>query len=253
MTKLHQKGSLQYDGFTIRSDEQNRLISLTDMWKAVGSPENKAPSQWLRLPESKALASVLKLNMGLSHIYQTRRGRGGGTYGIPDLAIAYAEYLSPQFHAWALTAIKERIEEEAIPELAYERGRDRAIKGWKRQGKRDDWIQDRLNGIENYKTHTSTLSAHGVTNNGPGSNGFAACANAINKPILGGTSQQMKKTMGLTKLASLRDNLGRVSLTALSFAEAMADEHIEQRNLLGNSECESACSDSAGRVAYAMR
>ncbi len=196
------------------------------------------------MAEVKNLATKLGLIVTRSKAKSASQSEQG-TYAVPNIAIAYAEYLSPEFHAWALTAIKERIEEEAIPELAYSRGRERAFKGWKRQGKSDDWIQDRINGIDNYKQHTAVLKAHGVGIEGR-SNGYAKCADAINEEILGGRSKTIKASLGLNKRSDkLRDHLQRVQLTALSFAEAMADEDIETNNLHGNQQCTNACSTAA--------
>jgi len=244
--------NLDYNGFIVHRIEQSGWVNLTDMWKASGAPKNKNPNDWLRLPQTLALTRVMEINTGLSHIYEARRGRGGGTYGFPDFAIAYAGYLSAEFHAWALNAVRERIEEEANPELAYNRGRERAVKGWKRKGKTNDWIQDRINGIENYKQHTSVLAAHGVTSEGK-SNGYAACANAINIEVLGGTSKELKLEIGIREKASLRDNLNRVKLTGLGFAEAMADEDIESANLYSNNQCKLACTKAGLRVAVASK
>ena len=243
---------LNYNGFIIHRVLESGWVNLTDMWKAAGSPGTKRVNDWLNNQDTQNLVLVMaqKLNTTPSCIYVTRRGRGGGTYGTPDLAIAYAQKLSTEFHAWALAAIRERIEEEANPELAYSRGRERAVKGWKRKGKTDDWIQDRINGIENYKQHTTVLATHGVKNQGR-SNGYAACANAINIEVLGGTSRDIKIELEIKEKARLRDNLSRLRLTGLSFAEAMADEDIESKNLQGNSECRQACSKAGLRVASA--
>lgn len=244
--------NLDYNGFIIHRIEQSGWVNLTDMWRAVGSPPTKRVNDWLNNQDTENLVVAIArgLNTTPSCIYQTRRGRGGGTYAVPDLAIAYAEYLSAGFHAWVLNAVRERIEEEANPELAYNRGRERAVKGWKRRGKTNDWIQDRINGIENYKQHTMVLATHGVTNSGR-SNGYAACANAINIEVLGGTSKELKAELGIREKASLRDNLNRVKLTGLSFAEAMADEDIEAENLYGNAQCKQACTKAGLRVAAA--
>lgn len=252
MSQLQKGRDLVYEGSIIHRSTANGWVCLTDMWKAQGSPANKEPAQWVRLPETKALVKVLSQNVGLSHIYKSSRGRGGGAYAIPDLAIAYAEYLSPDFHAWALNTVKERIEEESNPELAYNRGRERAVKGWKRQGKSDDWVQDRINGIENYKQHTAVLQAHGVK--AGKTNGFALCADAINEKVLGCRSKKAKEILGLTKKSSrMRDGLNRVQLTAISFAEAMADSEIETRSLKGNFPCRDACSRAAERAAVATQ
>jgi hypothetical protein len=248
-----QKGTdLVYKGSMIHRDPKSGLVCLTDMWKAQGCPEEKRPNDWVNLPQTRDLIRVLTQNTELSGIYKTRRGKGGGSYAVPDLAIAYAEYLSAEFHAWALNAVKERIEEEASPELAYNRGRERAVKGWKRQGKSDDWIQDRVNGIENYKQHTAVLQAHGVK---PGKvNGFALCADAINEKVLGCRSKKAKVILGITKKSEgVRDRLSRLQLTALSFAEAMADGDIEVNSIHGNFPCRDVCSKAAERVAAAAK
>lgn len=76
-----------------------------------------------------------------THILKTSRGKGGATWADPRLAIAYAKFLSPAFHAWANRVVIERMEEEADPELAYSRGRDRAVRGWQKSGKSPEWIQ----------------------------------------------------------------------------------------------------------------
>ena len=284
--------SIEYKGQIIHVNPQTHLVNLVDMWKAAGADINKKPVQWFRQAKTANLLLTLckqhldvpiairpkpspkspnyrnqlrdwmseikhlAVQCGLLMIKSSQRSdskKESGTYAIPNVAIAYAEDLSPEFHAWALTAIKDRIEEEANPELAYLRGKERAVKGWKRQGKPDDWIQDRLNSIENYKQHTTILKQHGVVRNGR-TNGYAACANAINRPILGADAKVLKSELGIAKKSGrLRDNLSRVQLTALSFAEAMADSDIETNELYGNHECIQACSQAASQVAQATQ
>ncbi|WP_339381856.1 KilA-N domain-containing protein [Dendronalium phyllosphericum] len=267
---------LHYEGYLVHRRASDGLVSLTDMWKAAGQPANKSPRDWKRLDKTQELLENLAFGTGISPVrVKTQRsklskaryitseilgiletvkhGRHPATYGTPELAIDYAQILSAKFHQWTLTVLKERIEEEVNPELAYKRGRDRAIQGWKRQGKSDDWIQDRINSIENYKQHTSILAAHGVGRKN-GRNGFAECADAINLEILGGRSKRIRAILGLTKKSKrLRDSLTRKQLTALSFAEALADDEIEVNNLQGNQSCRQACSQAAYRVVLAAQ
>jgi hypothetical protein len=264
----------------------NDEISLTLLWEMAGKPKGKEPKEYLRTTEkAEFLCKILQESKGGlcpplpkrpdsgSHDHAARKwastiteiaknvepaiikiktGKFGGTFAYWKIALDYAGYLSPslksQFYEW----IRERIEEEADPELAYKRGKDRAILGWKRQGKSEDWIQDRINSIENYKTHTSILQVHGVGWKGK-QNGYAECADAINHEILGGRSKKIKEALGLTKSGRLRDHLNRKQLTALSFAEALADDEIETCALKGNNACKGACKDSASRVAIAAR
>ncbi|GAB1540439.1 hypothetical protein NUACC21_31080 [Scytonema sp. NUACC21] len=231
MVKNNQR-ELQYEGHLVHRRLHDGLVSLTDMWKAAGQPTNKSPRDWKRLHKTQELLESLAFGTGilpvrvksnrgkhskthyiiseiLGILETVKHGRHPATYATPELAIDYAQIISVKFHQWTLTALKERIEEEANSELAYKRGRARAIQGWKKQGKSDDWIQDRINCIENYKQHTSVLAAHSVGREG-GRNGFAECADAINLEILGGRSKKLKAVLGLTKKSQrLRDNLTR--------------------------------------------
>ncbi|MEH1964543.1 MAG: KilA-N domain-containing protein [Nostoc sp.] len=267
---------LKYEGYLVHRRVSDGLVNLTDMWKAAGQPMNKNPRDWKRLDKTQELFENLVLTTGILPIriqakrgkkFKTRytiseipgiietikHGRYPATYATSELAIDYAQTISVQFHQWTLTALKDRIEEEANPELAYNRGKDRAIKGWENQGKSDDWIQDRINSIENYKQHTNVLGSHGVGWQQQ-RNGFAECADAINVEILGGRSKKLKEVLGLIKKSQrLRDKLSRKQLTALSFAEALADDEIETNDLQGNQSCRQACSQAARRVVLAAQ
>lgn len=86
------------------------------------------------------------------------------------------------------------------------------------------------------------------------SNGFAECADAFNKEILGYRSKSAKSKLGIQKKSGrLRDCLTRKQLTALSFTEALADDEIEMNNLYGNTQCKSACVEASKRVNFAAQ
>ena len=165
--------NFEYNGATVRVRAEDNWINLTDLWKAAGSPKNKDTREWLRQDLTIELVEKLKENRvsnpvyrtgsesafpnGISNtIYEVRRGRGGGTYACRELALEYASYLSVEIRAWLLRVGIERIEEDASPDLAYTRGRDRAVTGWQQQGlsneqiyHRIDWIEDELR--DNYE------------------------------------------------------------------------------------------------------
>ena len=262
-------------------------ISLTKLWEMAGRPGGKEPKQYFRIAQTaeflcklleevkggqcpplpkrpiskgtdhatrKWAATITKLSKEIDQpIIRVKTGQFRGTFGHWKLALDYAGYLSPDLKSKFYEWIRERIEEEKNPELAYRRGRDRAIKAWRNQGKSNDWIQDRINSIENYKQHTDVLASHGVGWEGQ-RNGFAECADAINSEILGGRSKKLKELLGLTKKSQrLRDSLNRKQLTALSFAEALADDEIEAKNLQGNQSCRQACAQAATKVAEAAQ
>ena len=250
MTNLPKIRQVTYNEAPIAIRLADGFISLTDMWRAQGSPDARRPNDWLALATTVELFSVLakELNAEISGIYKTRKGKGGGTFGIPKLAIAYAEYLSPEFHSWALGALVERIQEDADPELAINRGRDRAIKTWKKRDKEDDWIDTRINGIEQRRQFTDTLKEHGVDRPWQ----FAVCTNEIYKPLLGGDAKQIKENRNLPEKARLRDNLDEVENAAITLAEALARKKMKQGQADNFKDCRDACTESSNQVKRAL-
>lgn len=87
--------------------DRNEMLSLTDMWKAHGGDLARQPSNWLASAEAKNFIEVL--NPGNSGII-TKRGKNGGTYAHWQIAMAYAKYLSPEFHMWCNEVVRERME-----------------------------------------------------------------------------------------------------------------------------------------------
>ncbi|PHQ71766.1 MAG: hypothetical protein COB93_02505 [Sneathiella sp.] len=100
--------ALDYNGVQIR--DKGEMLSLTDMWKAAGEDDSKRPSEWLRQDATQAFIEVLSSsNMGEAHI-RTRRGNRGGTMAHWQIGLAYAKYLSPEFHMWCNQVVRERME-----------------------------------------------------------------------------------------------------------------------------------------------
>lgn len=223
------------------------MLNLTDMWRAAGSPVSKDPSKWVRLDGTQDLIEVLAVNVRQAHILRAAKGRGGSTWAVANLAIAYAKYLSPEFHAWANSVVVERIEEENDPELGITRSRARAVKSWQRKGRSTGWIQKRLEGIEARNEFTDKLQQRGVNDFG-----YAYCTNAIYRPLLGGGATEVKKSRELPPKANLRDHLKMSELMAVGLSETLAVEAIDKHNLNGQLDCENACRWSASNVADAL-
>lgn len=92
------------------------MVNATEMAKPFG----KRVRNWLRLNSTKALILALKddrenefkqLTSELfeEKILQEKRGHHGGTFMCEDLALAFAMWLSPQFHVWILKTVREII------------------------------------------------------------------------------------------------------------------------------------------------
>jgi hypothetical protein len=83
--------------------QDSAMWSLTDMWKAAGSPPGKRPVDWLRQSGTEELMQAFLSQSVNSHFASDpiRTAKGGtnpGTWAATDLAIAYAQFISAEFH-----------------------------------------------------------------------------------------------------------------------------------------------------------
>ena len=165
-------------------------------------------------------------------VLKSKRGKSdGGTQAHKNLALAYAKWLDPKLHILINEVFFQRIEEEKNPDLIA----DRYIKAYKKRGKDEKWIQERFEGKVVRNTFTSTLAKHGVKHDG-----FRQCTNAIYSPLFGGKTDVIRQKKNLPEKANIRDNLSRLELMSVKFAEELASENIKNNNLQGNNECAKA-------------
>lgn len=100
---------ISYNGNDFLLDvAEGKLVSLNAIYEIVGSPINKEPYEWKRLPQTQELIEALtkKLNVAKIEIIKTSRARadrGGGTWSHWQLAIEYAIYLGGAEFKIALT------------------------------------------------------------------------------------------------------------------------------------------------------
>lgn len=226
--------------------KDGEMYSLNDLWVIAGSPENKDPRQWVRLPQVlEFMKSAEKfLNVEKSHIIKSKRGKGGGTYGVKQIALEYAQYLDSDLAVVVNEVFFQRIEEEKNPELIAER----YFKTYRKKGKSDEWITTRLKGINTRHLYTDTLKSHGVQGLG-----YRNCTNAIYRPLYGGDASliRMKKNIP-SSTASIRDYMSRTELIAVELSESLATDHIEGSNVRGNKNCEIVSENASRCVAGAI-
>jgi hypothetical protein len=72
------------------------MVSLTDLWKATGSPKNQDTRFWIRNETTIQLIETVQniLNVSKSHILKSKRGIGGGTIAHKQLIETVASMLN---------------------------------------------------------------------------------------------------------------------------------------------------------------
>jgi len=227
-----------------------RLVSLNQMWEAAGAIAGKEPWRWAATADAKGFIADLAMasNLAKNEIWKSRRGQHlGGTWAHWQIGLAYAKYLSHEFHRYVNEAFREWAEEEADPDLKARR----AVEGYRRKGWDDRKIIARLEGIVQRNLFTDTLKEHGVNVNGR-ANGYALCTDTINKEVLGMGAKELKISRGFPAKAKTRDCLQTVELSALNFAEALALKKVEGDCTHGNDQCCAVCEQSGRAVRQAM-
>jgi hypothetical protein len=90
----------------IKADFDGHVMQFNDAgwFNATAAAEKfgKLPANWLSLPSTDSYIDSMSraLNIGKSDIIKTSRGRNGGTWMHPKLAVAFARWLSDDFAVW---------------------------------------------------------------------------------------------------------------------------------------------------------
>lgn len=221
--------------------KDGEMLSLNDLWKIAGSPNTKRPSDWQDLNQTKEFVdSACKLlNTAKNGIIKSRRGKGGGTYAVKQVALEYARYLDKDLAVVVNEVFLQEVAAQQNPDLYMDKFRST----YKRKGKDDAWIDERMKGVGVRKELTRTLSTHGVSGKG-----YKECTNASYTGLFGRNAPAIRKALGIEKKDSIRDNLSRRQLLALSLAEDLAKDDIEQNALWGTEQCAQTCHDASKTI-----
>ncbi len=108
-----------YQGQAVRFNSDG-WINATDVAKRFG----KKPVEWLRLPDTVKYTDALArhLNVGESHLLvKTSKGRAGGTWLHPKLAVAFARWLDVDFAVWCDLHIDALLRGELTEKRQFDR------------------------------------------------------------------------------------------------------------------------------------
>ena len=101
--------TFNYEGSPITFQTGNGVIVNATL---MAKPFGKLPKDWIKTQQTKELVNELlnRKKILFSDLVQVREGspdRGGGTWLHEDLALVFAQWLSPDFYIWCNDRIKE--------------------------------------------------------------------------------------------------------------------------------------------------
>lgn len=233
----------EYEGSAIRVTEDGKF-SVYDVLVAFGVADKLSNSKNVldRLAGSHPEVTTLCSNFKFPGRGQ-RETPVADEEGIYQILMLCPGKRGEEFRAWAAKIVRERREEENDPELAYNRGRQRAINAWKKQGLSDSHIQERLDGIQKRAGFTDRLKEHGVTGSG-----YGQCTNAIYIGLFETTAAGLREERGIQKTAPLRDLLDEDEVREIGISEDLAALRIKKKNVQGNKACAEVSLESAKSV-----
>jgi len=148
------------------------------------------------------------------------------------------------FKLWLAKVGYERMQEMVNPELAI----DRARETWTKQGRSEEWIENRLKGINHRNELTDYWKEHDVKKGIE----YATLTDIIHREWSGVTVKQHKTMKDLDKPNNLRDHMNSAELLFTALAEISAKMIAESTNATGLKENKIA-SKQGGSIAKNAR
>jgi len=124
---------------------------------------------------------------------------------------------------WLAQVGAERLEETQDPELGLFRSFDRAVEQYKIEGKSEDWIKTRVEGIITRNQFVEALKQ--AVLNAP-STIYAESTEKIYNGLWNRTTAQLRGELNISPKANLRDHFGKYALIYTSLAEQIAKDKL---------------------------
>jgi prophage antirepressor-like protein len=147
------------------------------------------------------------------------------------------------FKQWLAKVGHERVQEMGDPALSLDRAREL----WKKHGRSDKWIQQRMTGQETRNKLTDYWKNHEITE----AEEFALLTNLIHQEWADVSVQEHKKMKGI-KNQNLRDHMSEAELIFTALAELSTRQIAESENATGLEENKKA-STVGGKIAKSAR
>ncbi len=92
---------------SVRVDEHDNFICITDLWKSSGEQNKHKPKYFLDNEKTIEFIDILKVKGGIPPLRTINDGHASGTWVHKLLAYEYAGWVDPQFKYSTLTVLDE--------------------------------------------------------------------------------------------------------------------------------------------------
>jgi hypothetical protein len=174
----------------------------------------------------------------MSDIYRGKFGPKGGVFAHPVLACAYAGYLSAELEVEVREVwLRYRAGDPTLADDVLSRASPEA----------NLWAARRADARVVRLGYTAALRDDDVKGRG-----YMQCTDEAYLRLFDGPAWRLRQQRGLPKGANVRDNLDLVELSAITLAEALATERIQDEDRRGNQDCREATGRTAANVRRAI-
>ena len=231
--------------------EEQWWFVITDIVAAF--TESVDAAQYLKRLRRRDLSLAEAFQGGVQHVpplllpFDTPGGRQKlQCWNVPGILRLIQAIPSPKaepFRLWLAKVGSERMQELANPALSLERARET----WKKQGRSEKWITQRMTGQETRNKLTDYWAEHEVQ---PGAE-FAILTDVIHQEWSGVKTKTHKELKGLSS-HHLRDHMTEAELIFTALAELSTRQIAETLSATGFSENEKTAKQG-GRIAKRAR
>jgi len=245
---LSSVGLVIFEGKNIRRKWHNEqwYFSVVDIVAVLAESAN--PSDYIK----KLRKRDDMLNEGWGQIVtpltiQTAGGKQkvncSNTEGLFRIIQSIPSKKAESFKRWLAKVGHERLQEMSDPSLAIDRGREY----WKKHGRSEGWIQQRMMGQETRNKLTDRWKESDIKEGEE----FAILTNIIHEEWSGFSVNQHKKFKNLTN-QNLRDHMNEEELIFTALAELSTRKIAETENAIGMTE-NKAAAKKGGNIAKKAR
>lgn len=260
-----------FDGKGMKVNDDG-MVSLTDIWNANGGESRNRPKAWLETQQAQDfVAEVVKgqnpaLFLKVAGVVKSEdirlflkvaKGRNGGTYAHWQIALAYAQFLSPELHVAVNTVFKGFVEADAsIATSVLERTTDQqavesiALKAIDKTDSPEALSRQELRARTKYENKSLNAAIKECT-----SNQFAhsMVADLNNVSITGMKAKEFREVHNLPAKASTRDHLTTHQMTVLAFQEFLEASTLRSQGVKGTKAVLSTVKETISSVQTLVR